>query len=144
MKATFLLTLSLACLLAACASQQPQPDTAGVLVLPQNRVTHCRKLGKAKVTALHSFAIWTLYPADVEANLAARAKARAAQAGADTAVPLTRPDNGKQTFGLYHCVGGMTNRQQANVPQHNSSTSDRRKKSATVTTKPYRPYQPPD
>jgi hypothetical protein len=138
MTTTFFLTLSLACLLlVACASRQPRADVAGVRVLPQNSVIPCKKSGTAEVTTRTSFAIWTLYPADVKAHLVRRAQIKAAQAGADTVIPLSPPDNGKQTFALYDCRSTVADRQQANTP--GSQMDRKRKNAATVKTTPYKP-----
>jgi hypothetical protein len=137
MTTTFFLTLSLACLLAACASRQPRADVAGVRVLPRNSVIPCKKSGTVEVTTRTSFDIWTLYPADVKAHLVRRAQIKATQAGADTVIPLAPPDNGKQTFALYDCMGTVANRQPANTSR---SQMDRtRKSTATVKTMPYKP-----
>ncbi|MGH8306699.1 MAG: DUF4156 domain-containing protein [Gammaproteobacteria bacterium] len=116
---------------AGCTWVSPSPavKTQGIMVLPQDRVAHCRLLSKTQVSIANSVGFINRVQADVEKDLQNLAMNQAVTQGGDTVSPVTPMDNGTQTFGIYKCLGGSAS----------AATTAPSAGSAVQTT----PYQPP-
>ncbi|HYW03525.1 MAG TPA: DUF4156 domain-containing protein [Gammaproteobacteria bacterium] len=91
--------------LTACTWVSLKSDAQNVMVLPQDRVAHCKKLGKTDVSVDSKIGFVSRYPSDVEQDLKTLARNTAANQGGDTVSPLGPVKNGSQTFGIYRCLG---------------------------------------
>ncbi|MGB9430577.1 MAG: DUF4156 domain-containing protein [Gammaproteobacteria bacterium] len=127
---TFLMTGTLLTA-AGCTwvSPNPQVKQQGIMVLPQDRVAHCRMLSKTEVSIADKVGFLARTASDVESDLKNLAMNQAATQGGDTVSALTPVDSGSQTFGIYKCLGGNSSAATA-APSAGSSIK---------TT----PYQPP-
>ncbi|HYW92457.1 MAG TPA: DUF4156 domain-containing protein [Gammaproteobacteria bacterium] len=95
----------LASSLTACTWVSLSSDAQNVMVLPRDRVAHCKKIGKTDVSVDSKVGFVSRYPSDVEQDLKTLARNTAAQQGGDTVSPLSPVKNGNQTFGIYKCLG---------------------------------------
>lgn len=86
-------------------SQNPQVKQEGIMVLPQDRVAHCRMLSKTQVSIADSIGPVKRVQADVEKDLQSLAMNQAVVQGGDTVSALDVMNNGSQTFGIYKCLG---------------------------------------
>ncbi|MGH8282853.1 MAG: DUF4156 domain-containing protein [Gammaproteobacteria bacterium] len=132
MKGIFTLLMTGALLAAAgCTWVSPSPAVKqqGIMVLPQDRVAHCRILSKTQVSVADSVGFINRVQADVEKDLQNLAMNQAVTQGGDTVSPVTPMDKGTQTFGIYKCLGGSAS----------NATTAPSAGSAVQT----RPYQPP-
>ncbi|MGH8379051.1 MAG: DUF4156 domain-containing protein [Gammaproteobacteria bacterium] len=115
---------------AGCTWVSPSPavKTQGIMVLPQDRVAHCRLLSKTEVSIADSVGFINRVQADVEKDLQNLAMNQAVTQGGDTVSPVTPMDNGTQTFGIYKCLGGSA-----------SAATTAPSAGSTVQTTPYQP-----
>lgn len=95
----------LATSLTACTWVSLNSDAQQVMVLPRDRVAHCKELGKTDVSVASKIGFVSRYPSDVEQDLKTLARNTAASQGGDTVSPLSPVKNGHQTFGIYRCLG---------------------------------------
>lgn len=107
-------TLLITCMLltvAGCTwvSQNPQVKQEGIMVLPQDRVAHCRLLSKTQVSIADSIGPVKRVPSDVERDLQNLAMNQAVIQAGDTVSALDAMNNGNQTFGIYKCLGAPAN-----------------------------------
>src|SRR5574337_1894310 len=86
-------------------SQNPQVKQEGIMVLPQDRVAHCRLLSKTQVSIADSIGPVKRVQSDVERDLQNLAMNQAVIQGGDTVSALDAMNNGNQTFGIYKCLG---------------------------------------
>ncbi|MGH8293136.1 MAG: hypothetical protein ACRESA_06645 [Gammaproteobacteria bacterium] len=105
-----LYTPLIACMLltvAGCTwvSQNPQIKQQGIMVLPLDRVAHCRLLSKTQVSIADSIGPVKRVQSDVERDLQNLAMNQAVIQGGDTVSALDAMNNGNQTFGIYKCLG---------------------------------------
>lgn len=103
-------------LTSGCTWVDVKPAAQNVLVLSKARVANCQRLGTTDVSVAESVGFLNRVPEDVAKDLANLARNQAVEMGGDTITPLSDPRNGKQTFGVYNCVGS----EQAVPAQENS------------------------
>lgn len=96
--------------LAGCTwvSPNPQVKAQGIMVLPQDRVAHCRFISKTQVSVANHVGFINRSKSDVEKDLQNLAMNQAVAQGGDTVSALAPEDNGNQTFGVYKCLGAHT------------------------------------
>lgn len=86
-------------------SANPQIQQQGIMVLPQERVAHCKLLSKTQVSIADRVGFINRVQADVEKDLQNLAMNQAVAQGGDTVSPTTAATDGAQTFGIYKCLG---------------------------------------
>lgn len=120
--------------LAGCTwvSPNPQVKAQGIMVLPQDRVAHCRLISKTQVSVASHVGFINRSQSDVEKDLQNLAMNQAVAQGGDTVSATGPADNGNQTFGIYKCLG--TQQQPASYNPASPPASDN-----SVQTTPYRP-----
>lgn len=118
-------------MLAGCTwvSPNPQVKAQGIMVLPQDRVAHCRFISKTQVSVANHVGFIDRSKSDVEKDLQNLAMNQAVAQGGDTVSALAPENNGNQTFGVYKCLGAHA---PANVPPAASPPA------SSVQTTPYR------
>lgn len=121
-----LCTLLVVCTALAAAgctwvSQNPQVKQEGIMVLPQDRVAHCRLLSKTQVSIADSIGPVKRVPSDVERDLQNLAMNQAVIQGGDTVSALDAMNNGNQTFGIYKCLGAPATAPASPPPAASSS-----------------------
>lgn len=95
----------LAVSLVGCTWVGVNADAQKVMVLPRDRVAHCRQMGQTEVSVEDRIGFIHRSPSDVEKDLRNLARNTAAQQGGDTVSPLGPAKQGHQTFGIYKCLG---------------------------------------
>jgi len=93
-----------AALLSACALVELTPEGAGVRVAGREDVANCVNLGRTTASVVHEVALIPRHPDAVQDNLGVTARNSAATMGADTIVPASKVEDGKQTFDVYRCL----------------------------------------
>ncbi len=105
----FLITSSLlVTTLAGCAWVSLNPGGERVRVLQPEEVTVCQKLGRTTAstnTTVLGF-IGRSYPTVAE-EVQYLARNEAANMGGDSVAPEGGIENGRQTFGVYRCIGSV-------------------------------------
>lgn len=93
--------------LAGCTwvSPNPQVKAQGIMVLPQERVAHCRLISKTQVSVASHVGFINRSKSDVEKDLQNLAMNQAVAQGGDTVSATAPSENGNQTFGIYKCLG---------------------------------------
>ncbi len=99
-----LFTLLLPVVTTGCTFVTLKPSAEQVLVLSQERVRNCRQLGTTRVTTMIKFGVIARGDSTISEELARLARNNAVDMGGDTVSPLSKIDNGEQTFGIYRCV----------------------------------------
>ncbi|MGH8279275.1 MAG: DUF4156 domain-containing protein [Gammaproteobacteria bacterium] len=96
--------------LAGCTwvSPNPQVKAKGIMVLPQDRVSHCRLLSRTQVTVANHVGFINRSQSDVEKDLQNLAMNQAVAQGGDTVSAISVEDNGNQSFGIYQCLGAQS------------------------------------
>lgn len=122
----FSCTLLISCMLLSVAgctwvSQNPQVKQEGVMVLPLDRVAHCRLLSKTQVSIADSIGPVKRVPSDVERDLQNLAMNQAVIQAGDTVSALDAMNNGSQTFGIYKCLGAPATAPATGSPAASSS-----------------------
>ncbi|MDY6942906.1 MAG: DUF4156 domain-containing protein [Pseudomonadota bacterium] len=102
MKNVFALLFPL--LLVGCSWVTVTPKAEHVLALPQERVTHCEKLGEITVTVLEKIWFLSRREEDISRDLERLAKNNAVNMGGDTVAPLTKIADGQRKYGIYRCL----------------------------------------
>jgi hypothetical protein len=105
MRARVVLVVLPATLLAAgCALVELTPAGAGVRLASPEAVVTCTNLGRITASVVHEVGILPRHPEAVQNNINVTARNRAAEMGADTLVPVSKVEDGKQTFEIYRCL----------------------------------------
>ena len=99
-----LLTMLLPVVTTGCTFVTLKPSAERVLVLSQERVRNCKQLGTTRVTTMIKFGIIARSDDTVGEELARLARNNAVDMGGDTVSPLSKIDNGEQSFGIYRCI----------------------------------------
>lgn len=99
-----LLVFSAAVFAGGCALVELTPTGAGVRLASPGAVVTCTNLGRITASVVHEVGILPRHPQAVQDNINVTARNRAAELGADTIVPLTKVEDGKQTFEIYRCL----------------------------------------
>jgi uncharacterized protein DUF4156 len=96
--------LGVGILLAGCVFVQPTTEGKKVRVLTAGEVDRCRSLGT--LTSSVSAYIGAIPRARdaVQDDVTLNAQNAAAEMGADTIVPASTMEEGKQTFNIYRCL----------------------------------------
>jgi len=97
-------SLLAAALAAGCALVELTPAGAGVRLASPEAVVTCTNLGRITASVVHEVGILPRHPEAVQNNINVTARNRAAEMGADTLVPVTKVEDGKQTFEVYRCL----------------------------------------
>ena len=90
--------------LAGCSMVELTPEGAGVRLASAEAVTTCENLGKVTSSVVAKVAGLPRHPDAVQDNLNVTARNSAAKMGADTIVPASPVEDGKQTFNVYRCL----------------------------------------
>lgn len=88
-----------------CAYVKVQPNAREVEVLSAERTAECKKLGQTKVSVAEKILFVPRGEPAVRKDLEILARNSAADMGGDTITPLTEVREGRQTFGVYDCLG---------------------------------------
>jgi hypothetical protein len=101
----FLLSLVFAAALASgCAMPDLSPAGAGVRLVGADAVGSCENLGKVTASVVAKAAGIPRHPDAVQDDLNVTARNSAANMGADTIVPASKVEDGKQAFNVYRCL----------------------------------------
>jgi len=95
--------LAAALLLSACTWVELSPKGEKVVVLTEDEVTQCEKVGQTVVMLRDSVAGFKRSPEKVQHELNTLARNSAHEIGGDAVVPVGEPKDGKQTFAVYDC-----------------------------------------
>jgi hypothetical protein len=99
-----LLTACVLATLAGCSMVELTPEGAGVRLASSEAVATCENLGKVTSSVIAKVAGIPRHPDAVQDNLNVTARNSAAKMGADTIVPASQVEDGKQTFNVYRCL----------------------------------------
>lgn len=92
-------------IMGGCALVDLSDAGAGVKLAKPDAVTTCTNLGRLTASVVHKAGFIPRHPDAVQDNLNVTARNSAAGMGADTIVPATTVQDGKQTFDVYRCAG---------------------------------------
>lgn len=95
----------LATALAGCVFVQPTEQGRKVRVLTEGEVDRCRYLANMTSSVTERIGLIVRRADTVEDDVLQNAKNAAADMGGDTIVPTSKLSGGKQTFGVYRCLG---------------------------------------
>jgi Domain of unknown function (DUF4156) len=96
---------SLASALAGgCAMVELTPAGAGVRLASPEAVVTCTNLGRITADVIAKVGFIPRHPDAVQENINMTARNGAADMGADTIVPASKIEDGKQTFNVYRCL----------------------------------------
>ncbi len=105
MKKHLLFGFWLAGMVSGCSWVEPTEEAKNVNVVGEVNVTQCKKLGSVSVEVKPDLVLGIeRNPEKVTKELATLARNRAADNGADSIVPITPIENGKQKFAMYRCA----------------------------------------
>lgn len=93
-----------AALTGGCALVELTPAGAGVRLASPEAVVTCTNLGRLTASVVHKAGFIPRHPDAVQDNLNVTARNSAANMGADTIVPASPVQDGKQTFDVYRCL----------------------------------------
>lgn len=99
-----LLAAACAATLGGCSFVDVQPEAEDILVLSNERVQKCERLGETRVSVAAKIGFIERRTEDVRKDLEGLARNSAADMGGDTVSPESAIENGKQTYGIYDCV----------------------------------------
>ena len=88
---------------AACSWVRPTTPSHEVLLLTEDRVSDCQKLGSTTVKTLSKVVVVSRSDDKMHNELVTLAKNEAVVMGGDTVAPLSPADGGQQVFGVYDC-----------------------------------------
>lgn len=88
----------------ACAMVNLSDAGAGVRLAKPEAVATCTNLGRVTASVVHKAGFIPRHPDAVQENLNVTAKNSAAGMGADTIVPASNVQDGRQTFDVYRCL----------------------------------------
>ncbi|HEY4636798.1 MAG TPA: DUF4156 domain-containing protein, partial [Burkholderiales bacterium] len=100
----FLPVLFAAALAGGCALVELTPAGAGVRLASREAVATCTNLGRITADVIAKVGFLPRHPDAVQDNINVTARNSAANMGADTIVPATNVQDGKQTFDVYRCL----------------------------------------
>lgn len=89
--------------LSACTWVDLSPEGEKVVVLTEEEVAQCEKVGQTVVMLRDSVAGFKRSDEKVRKELNTLARNSASEIGGDAVVPVGEPENGRQTFGVYDC-----------------------------------------
>lgn len=92
-------------LMGGCALVDLTDAGAGVRLAKPEAVAACTNLGRVTASVVHKAGFIPRHPDAVQDNLNVTARNSAAGMGADTIVPASAIQDGKQTFNIYRCTG---------------------------------------
>ena len=92
-------------LMGGCALVDLTDAGAGVRLAKPEAVAACANLGRVTASVVHKAGFIPRHPDAVQDNLNVTARNSAAGMGADTIVPASAIQDGKQTFDVYRCAG---------------------------------------
>lgn len=106
LKNFFFVTSSLLFILAlsACASVKLTHGGDKARVLSSGEVTNCQKRGATTVKVKPTIMTVRRQPAVIAKELKILARNSSVNMGGDTVTPISKIDNGEQTFAVYRCV----------------------------------------
>ncbi|HEX5094258.1 MAG TPA: DUF4156 domain-containing protein [Burkholderiales bacterium] len=90
--------------LSGCSMVELTPEGAGVRLASAEAVASCENLGKVTSSVVAKVAGVSRSSDSVQDNLNVTARNSAAKMGADTIVPTSPVEDGKQTFSVYRCL----------------------------------------
>jgi len=93
-----------AALAGGCALVDLTPAGAGVRLASPEAVVTCTNLGRITASVVHKAGFIPRHPDAVQDNINVTARNSAASMGADTIVPASNVQDGKQTFDVYRCL----------------------------------------
>ena len=91
-------------LVCGCALVELTPAGAGVRLASPESVVSCANLGRVTADVVAKVGFIPRHPDAVQENINVTARNAAAGMGADTIVPASKVENGKQTFDVYRCL----------------------------------------
>lgn len=91
-------------ILGGCALVDLTDAGAGVRLAKPDAVAACTNLGRLTASVVHKAGFIPRHPDAVQDNLNVTARNSAAGMGADTIVPASGIQDGKQTFDVYRCT----------------------------------------
>ena len=103
-KPIFILLPAVAAITAGCAFVNLSDAGAAVRLASPEAVVTCTNLGRTTASVVHEVGFIPRHPDAVQDNLNVTARNSAAGMGADTIVPATGIQDGKQTFNVYRCA----------------------------------------
>lgn len=89
-----------------CALVDLTDAGAGVRLASREAVVTCTSLGKVTADVIAKVGFLPRHPDAVQDNLNVTARNSAADMGADTIVPASAIQDGRQTFDVYRCARG--------------------------------------
>lgn len=99
-----LVAAACAAVLGGCSFVDVQPNARDVLVLANERVQDCERLGETRVSVAAQIGFIKRREKDVRRDLERLARNSAADMGGDTVTPESGIKEGKQTYGIYDCI----------------------------------------
>lgn len=93
-----------AAILGGCSFVNVEPNARDVLVLANERVQDCKRLGQTRVSVAAQIGFIKRREKDVRQDLESLARNSAADMGGDTVTSESGIKEGKQTYGIYDCV----------------------------------------
>ena len=103
-KRILILLPALAAFIGGCALVNLTDAGAAVRLASAEAVVTCTNLGRLTASVVHEVGIIPRHPDAVQDNINVTARNSAAGMGADTVVPATGIQDGKQTFDVYRCA----------------------------------------
>jgi hypothetical protein len=103
-KTRWMLAACVAALANGCALPELSPAGAGVRLVGADAVGACENLGKVTASVVAKVAGVPRHPDAVQDDLNVTARNSAANMGADTIVPASKVEDGKQAFHVYRCL----------------------------------------
>lgn len=91
-------------MMGGCALVELTRAGAGVRLASPEAVVTCTNLGRVTASVIHEVGFLPRHPEEVKDNINVTARNRAAELGADTIVPVSQVQDGKQTFEIYRCL----------------------------------------
>ncbi|MDH4174682.1 MAG: DUF4156 domain-containing protein [Betaproteobacteria bacterium] len=91
-------------LAGGCSLVELTPAGAGVRLASAEAVVTCTSLGRITASVIHEVGFLPRHPDAVQDNINVTARNSAANMGADTIVPASKIEDGKQTFEVYRCL----------------------------------------
>lgn len=103
-KRLFTLVALASALVGGCALVELTPAGAGVRLASPEAVVTCTNLGRLTADVIAKVGFLPRHPDAVQDNIDVTARNAAAGMGADTIVPASKVEDGKQTFDVYRCL----------------------------------------
>ena len=91
-------------LAGGCSLVELTPAGAGVRLASAEAVVTCTSLGRITASVIHEVGFLPRHPDAVQDNINVTARNSAANMGADTIVPASKIEDGRQTFEVYRCL----------------------------------------